>query len=100
LSAIVRGAGLFSSTWTVTLSKPEARRWYWQRVLYNRRPQCLANGYVLVTRIVCGQGKSTYRSICALGNVSVERMTTNGGVKPPVVRLKRAPEPSAVFHPL
>jgi hypothetical protein len=30
-------------------------------------------------------------------------MTTNGGVKPPVVRLKRAPEPSAVsavFHPL
>ena len=27
-------------------------------------------------------------------------MTTKGGVKPPVVRLKRAPEPSAVFHPL
>jgi hypothetical protein len=27
-------------------------------------------------------------------------MTTNGGVKPPVVRLKRAPESSAVFHPL
>jgi len=57
----------------------------------------LANGNVLVGRIVCGQGKSTYRSICALGNVSVERMTTNGRVKPPVVRLKRAPEPSAVF---
>jgi hypothetical protein len=99
LSAIVRDAGLFSSTWTVTFSKPEAIRWYWQRVLYNRRPHCLANGHVLVTRIVCGQGKSTYRSICALGNVSVERMTTNGRVKPPVVRLKRALELSAVFHP-
>jgi hypothetical protein len=58
LSAIVRGAGLFSSTWTVTFSKPEASRWYWQRVLYNRRPHCLANGYVLVTQIVCGQGKA------------------------------------------
>src|SRR6266480_4379051 len=60
----------------------------------------LANSHVLVARIVCGQGKSTCRSICALGNVSVERMTTNGRVKPPVVRLKRAPEPPAAFHPL
>ena len=60
----------------------------------------LANGHVLVARIVCGQGKSTYRSICALENVSVERMTPNGGVKPPVVRLKRAPEPSVALHPL
>jgi hypothetical protein len=81
LSAIVLGAGLFSSTWAVIFSKPEASRWYWQRVLYNRRPQCLANGHVLVARIVCGEGKSTCRSICALGNVSVERMTTNGRVK-------------------
>jgi hypothetical protein len=78
----------------VIFSKPEASRWYWQRVLYNRRPQCLANGHVLVARIVCGQGKAP-TAVFAL-----ERMTTNGRVKPLVVRLKRAPEPSAVFHPL
>jgi hypothetical protein len=75
LSAIVLGTGLFSSTWMVIFSKPEASRCYWQRVLYNRRPQCLANGHVLVARIVCGQGKAP-TAVFAL-----ERMTTNGRVK-------------------
>jgi hypothetical protein len=58
LSAIVLGTGLFSSAWMVIFCKPEASRWYRQRVFYNRRPQCLANGHVLVARIVCGQGKA------------------------------------------